>query len=100
MSKAKLGRVTVRQEPHESGLAQVTQSPRGFIISVNGKRVGCVRYARRVLGSGAPWFWYAHVGNSAGGHKSFATREEARDACVAWVKAAMKEEARAKEGGT
>jgi hypothetical protein len=91
-------RVTCRQEPSETGLARVCQSPRGFIISVDGKRVGHVAYARG-LGRGATndyWYWYAGAQvlgipgrNSAAERLTYETRELARDACIAHVKASL-----------
>lgn len=87
-------RVTVRKESSERGLARVCQSPRGFVISVDGKRVGMVGWASDGLGRHGTgyWYWWARIGetlrNTANEKVRIATKEEARDACVAWVKAA------------
>lgn len=92
-------RVTARRQESEQGLARVCQSPRGFVISLDGKRVGHVGFARPFGSvtdrSEEHWFWYAHVGdvsrNSASHCSYYATREAARDACIEWVKATARE---------
>ena len=89
-------RVTVRKEPSETGLARVAQTPRGFIISVDGKKIARVGFAygfgRLSSGSG-DWHWYGgdealgiERRNSAADGVHFDTKEAARDACVAYVK--------------
>lgn len=85
-------RVTVRKQESEQGLARVCQSPRGYVVSVDGKRAGSVSWARERWGrsDGGYWYWYASIGgasyNSSSDTPRAATKEEARDACVAWVK--------------
>lgn len=91
-------RITARQQERERGLAAVGAAPRGYIVSVDGAVVGRVGYARSMKGESLGcWFWYG--GNEAlaiprrntAGEKDgcFATREAARDACVAYVKASL-----------
>lgn len=83
-------RVTAKVEPSERGLARICQGPRGYIVSLDGKVVGHVSVSlhcptRREEG----WYFYASVGqariNSC--EKLLPTKEEARAACIAWVKA-------------
>lgn len=96
-------KITARQEASEKGLARVCQSPRGYIIKCDGKDVGRVGWASRIFdgpGAGAkPWFWYAGVetagrermSRNSASHKCFyASREDARDACIEWFKAASR----------
>jgi hypothetical protein len=52
-------RLTWRKEPSETGLARVTQSPRGAILKVEGVDVGHV-YANRVAWQQfRGWYWVA-----------------------------------------
>ena len=95
MPRARLGRVTSKREPSESGLARVAQGPRGFIISHDGRMVARVGYSRGDLfarrPAEKPWYWSGGLDagprrNTANEGLYYATREEARDACVAWIK--------------
>jgi hypothetical protein len=88
-------RVTTRQEPSETGLARVTQTPRGFIVSVDGERVGRVGASWQSLTNRVPvWHWYATVGgvsfNSAGAGMRYDSREDAKIACLAWVRVQLR----------
>lgn len=76
-------RVTCRTERNETGLARVCQSPRGYDICIDGKpvvRVACVR--RSTDG----WYFYG-MGHNTYSDKHWTTKEEARDAAIAFVKA-------------
>lgn len=99
-------KITARTETSEKGLARICQSPRGYIIKCDGKDLGRVGHARRVFdGPGAeakPWFWYAGIElpgleriarNTAANDCFYATREEARDACIEWLKATIRQAA-------
>lgn len=85
-------RVTARREPREAGLAGVVQGPRGYIIKCNGKDVGRVSALFAGFGKAGTrgWYFYASAGdvriNTCNDAIPFATAEEARDACIAWVK--------------
>lgn len=97
-------RVTARNQPSEGGLARVCQSPRGYIIKLDGKDVGRVGSSRNLFAKTPAergclsWHWYAHVGgesrNSAANDCNYPTKEEARDACIEWIKATFREKAR------
>lgn len=86
-------RVTVKNEPSERGLAGVCQGPRGYIISADGEKVGRVSctYIDRLSRKGMYWYYYAsgegipHA-NTCNDVPRLKTKEEARDACVAYVK--------------
>lgn len=79
-------RVTVSREASESGLARVCQSPRGYVLKVDGKVVGRVGWSHSPDKS-KPWHWYGSGHNSASAGTYFATKEEARDNAVAFIKA-------------
>ena len=79
-------RVTVRREASESGLARVCQSPRGFVISVDGQVAAHVGWSHAPDKS-KPWHWYGDGYNSAAVGVFFTTKEEARDNAVARIKA-------------
>lgn len=87
-------RITARQEPREGGLAGVCQGPRGFIISVDGKKVGRVAWARSMSRDTGYWYFYASgpgipTKNTASDLPRLQTREDARDACMAYVREHM-----------
>jgi hypothetical protein len=77
----------------------VSEWPRGFDIRVGGGEVGSANAAcRSGMGrsGGYVWHWYASSKehgidwkNSAIADDPFATAEEARDACLAYVKACL-----------
>ena len=98
-------RITCRKEPNESGLARVCQLPRGFIISIGGVRVARVGGARSLArgASAVTWHWYGHRDpdvprrNSAAEGIQFATREDARDNCVAYLRECLASARAAKE---
>jgi hypothetical protein len=86
-------RITVRKEPSETGLARVCQAPRGFIVSIDGKTIARVGAAHASSLRDYDWHWYGGdeaLGvarrNSAAEGINYNTKEEARDACVAYVK--------------
>ena len=88
-------RITVKKQPNEKGLRSVGLFARGFIVSVAGIPVGTVASKDR---DGTAWYWYARLDVGEGPdptlivpfrntfHKPVRTKEEARDACCAYIK--------------
>lgn len=95
----KLGRLSWRKQPSETGLARVCQAPRGAILrwappGAEGKDIGRV-YPRAVdFHKYDGWYWYA---KSADGrirrcntaNNPVETLEEAKAACLAYVRAEL-----------
>ena len=94
-AKPKL-KLTWRKEPNETGLAGVTQSPRGAELRLNGKEVGSVAAIRISFQVYKGWYWLA--GNEPTEELPFTiprrntcgkpvdTMEEAKNRCEAFVR--------------
>ena len=89
-------RITCRKEENETGLARVCQSPRGFVISVDGKKVARVGSYRGLGAKPDGWHWYGgddSLGiprrNSSAEGLTYETKEACRDACIAYLKTSI-----------
>jgi hypothetical protein len=82
-------RVRVVRQKNETGLSRVFQSPRGYELYVDDKRVGTVQGDRHE----GTWFFYASVGpysiNTHDDRRS--TKEECKKQAIAWLNQALKE---------
>lgn len=83
-------RLTWRREPHETGLASVCESPRGWILKLDGEDVGHVSMCRVGWQEYRGWYWYARSDddrirprNTSG--EPVSTDVEAKASCRAYV---------------
>jgi hypothetical protein len=73
----------------------VTQGPRGYEIRIAGENVGRASVLSVGFHTYGRWYFYASSKKHGIPHKNtcdgptWATAEEARDACVAYIKAAL-----------
>lgn len=65
-------------------------APQGVDLNCDGQCVGYVRHAR------GGWYWYGADYNSLWNNVTYATIEEAKEACKAHVKKVMEEKVRLK----
>lgn len=89
-------RITFSQQPSETGLARVAQTPRGYICKINGAEIGRISAHYNRIGNYANYafMWYTFENaelripyrNTSAEGITFATREEARDHMKAWLK--------------
>ena len=97
-------RITFKLKARETGLARVCAGPRGYEAKVDGKNVGTVGWHWIAGYGGDRGFHFAvnafgvHYNSSASG-ESFASMDDARDACKARL-VLMAESAKTEIGGT
>jgi len=91
----KAPRLTVRNQPIETGLARVSQGPRGYDIYFGGKRVGSVSANSSGWHIYDGWYWCTPSEPDLGieymnTHITRApTKEQARDECLVYVRACL-----------
>lgn len=92
---AKAPRLTVRNQPIATGLARITQSPRGYDIWFGGKCVGSVSANSSGWHTYDGWYWCTPSEPDLGIEymnthiTRTSTKEAARDACLAYVRACL-----------
>lgn len=98
-------RLTWKREPRETGLASITQGERGYDLNLGGERIGGAYPSYNgwnrhdVVG----WMWVAGDEKHGIEHRSshltpVATMEEAKERCIAYVRAQLAQTPAAKEG--
>ena len=94
-------RLTWKRQPHETGLRRVCQGERGYNLRLDSETVASVRLDRSIMGEGRGYFWSCPARdlwpwhNTAAEGVFFATADEAKADCKAWIVAAIE---RAKGG--
>lgn len=83
-----------RQEPRETGLGAISQGLRGYELRDCGEDIGSVSPVKDVPWShtAKAWWWWALGYNSYANKQLYSTADEAKAACMAYVKANYKKE--------
>ena len=84
-------RLTWRRQPSETGLRRIAQSPRGYDLWLEGRRVASVRL------SAGGYYWSAPTDEPLGivlrntaSEEKYATIDDAKAACRAYIVACLK----------
>lgn len=92
-------RITARKQKSETGLRSVGQCPRGFEICIDGKRVASVSAFSVGWMEWKGWYFSAVENKELGiefrntaSEKRYTTKEEARDACLEYIRSQVKKE--------
>lgn len=83
-------RLRWRREPNETGLRAVGQGERGYDLMYGDECIGRARPLTRGWRTGpSGYYWHARAGGllrNTAGDPGYATVDEAKAACMAWVK--------------